>query len=79
VLRITPRAEPLVPDAVAFRAFVAAGFSRPAPLRRNLAGRVPPSALKRALRALGRPPNATAPDLDLHAWAALFDAVRAGR
>ena len=42
-------------------------------------GRVPPPALKRALRALGRPPNATARDLDLHAWAALFDAVRAGR
>jgi 23S rRNA (adenine-N6)-dimethyltransferase len=75
VLRIRPRRTPLVGDAAAFRTLVAAGFARPGPLRRTLAGRVPSYALKRTLRDLGHPPDAAARDLDVHAWATLFDSV----
>ena len=75
LLRVTRRTRPLVRDANGFRALVAAGFAAPGPLRRTLAGRVSTHALKRALRELGHPPTAAARDLDVHAWAALFDSV----
>jgi 23S rRNA (adenine-N6)-dimethyltransferase len=81
VLRIVRRRAPLVAptEQRAFSALVRAGFDRGRPLRRTLAGHAPPLALKRALRELGLPAAAAARDLDVHAWAALFDAVRATR
>jgi 23S rRNA (adenine-N6)-dimethyltransferase len=82
VLRASRRAEPLVgaPDVARFAALVEAGFgSGGPPLRAALARRVPERALKSALRELGLPPSASARDLDVHQWAALFGAVRAVR
>jgi 23S rRNA (adenine-N6)-dimethyltransferase len=82
VLRVTLRAEPLVSvtNHGEFAALVAAGFRNGAPpLRAALAGRVPERALKSALRELGLPPSASARDLDVHQWAAVFRAVCAVR
>jgi 23S rRNA (adenine-N6)-dimethyltransferase len=69
LLRIVRRPVPLVSvrDAEPFRAFVRAGFEHGLPRTR---------ASKRSLRALGLG-NARRPrELDVHQWAALFDAVR---
>jgi 23S rRNA (adenine-N6)-dimethyltransferase len=78
VLRVTRRGKPLLDDADhrRFRALVEAGFRAGAPtLRASLAARVPDRALRRALRELGLPLSASARELDVHQWAAVFSAV----
>jgi 23S rRNA (adenine-N6)-dimethyltransferase len=70
VLRIVRRERPLVPgdELSRFAAFVRSGFDG-RPLWRG-------AACKRTLRQLGLGPGARPCDLDAHAWAALFGAVR---
>jgi 23S rRNA (adenine-N6)-dimethyltransferase len=82
VLRIVRRREPLVREAEfeRFRAFLAAGFGRGAPpLRTALRSFLPPLELKRVGRDFGVDRSASARDLDVHAWAALYRAVGARR
>jgi 23S rRNA (adenine-N6)-dimethyltransferase len=75
VLRITRRAEPLVPpaDACAFRKFVTAGFERRA-LRHALSRR----ELKRLAVELGFGRDPLPGELDQHQWAGVFRYVRRG-
>jgi 23S rRNA (adenine-N6)-dimethyltransferase len=75
VLRIVRRTTPLVADreAGSFRAFVEAGFQR-----RGLRALVPGRPLKRVGRELGFDASVAARDLDVHQWAALFNAVSPG-
>jgi 23S rRNA (adenine-N6)-dimethyltransferase len=76
VLRITRRPEPLVRDAdhARFCAFVRGAFHRDRPVF-ALGGR----AYKRAAREVGIERAARPRDLDAHAWAALFTAVRSSQ
>jgi 23S rRNA (adenine-N6)-dimethyltransferase len=81
VLRIERRPSPLVParEASRFRAMVEAGFRTRAPvLRTALAPWVAPRVFKRVARELGFDASVAARDLDVHHWAALFDAVSRG-
>jgi len=73
VLRISRRAEPLVPpvDAGAYRSLVTAGFERRA--LRHLVSR---RELKRLARELGFAADAQAQQLDQHQWAGLFRYIR---
>jgi 23S rRNA (adenine-N6)-dimethyltransferase len=68
LLRITPRARPLVAvaDHERFRAFVRAGFEK---------GLAPSSVVRRRARELGVTPRAPARELDVYQWAALFAAL----
>ena len=81
VLRVVRRPMALVrPDqASAYRAFVTAGFAGQGPLRRSLAGTIPPLAFKRLARELGFSPGAPAWGLDQHQWAGLHRFVRSPR
>ena len=69
VLRITRRAEPLVPerDHAAYRRFVRSGFAAGRPIVLRL-------VFKRLGRELGFGPGARASDLDAVQWAALYRA-----
>ncbi len=69
ILRISRRAEPLVPqrDADAYRAFVFAGFDRGA-LRQVVSRR----ELKRLALELGFAPGAEPQELDQHQWAGVW-------
>ena len=82
LLRIVRRAEPLVDplDADRFRTFVEAGFRAGGrPVRTALARHLSARAAKRVLRDLGLDASATARELDVHQWAALFAATGVGR
>ena len=81
LLRITRRAEPLVPvsDAPAYRMLVTTGFERRAPVRRTLRGSISPRELKRLSRELGFAPDAPPWELDQHQWAGVFRFVRSAR
>lgn len=75
VLRITRRAEPLLPLEASrtYREFLQLGFCRAGvPLRRALSTTISAHELKRLARELGFAPGARARDLDAHMWAALF-------
>ena len=79
VLRIVRRPEPLVsePELERFGAFVSAGFRGRTPtLGAALRAFVSPLELKRLGRELGFDRSASARELDVHAWAALYRAVR---
>jgi 23S rRNA (adenine-N6)-dimethyltransferase len=71
VLRVTPRRRPLVrvDDRAAFHAFVRAGFDRGLPRSR---------AARQCVRRLGLARGATARELDVYQWAALFAALQGG-
>ena len=72
VLRVSRRAEPLVPtaDAGAYRAFVHRAFDRALPVRRDLPRRVVDAlAAEHGFARDARPR-----DLDAHQWAALWSA-----
>jgi 23S rRNA (adenine-N6)-dimethyltransferase len=69
VLRLKQRPVPLVDSPPAFEAFVRECFER-----RALAG--PPNAVRRAAHELGVDRRSRPWELDVHQWAALFDAVR---
>jgi 16S rRNA A1518/A1519 N6-dimethyltransferase RsmA/KsgA/DIM1 with predicted DNA glycosylase/AP lyase activity len=60
-----------------FRALVEAGFRTRAPsLRAALSRLVPERTFKRLARELGFDASASARDLDVHQWAALFTGLR---
>ena len=78
LLRIVRRAEPLVAaaqlgrfDQLAATAFAAGGR----PLRRSLEPAVAPALVKRGLRGLGFDSSASAADLDVEAWASLYERI----
>ena len=75
VLRAVRRPEPLVPTEHSrrFAQFVHRGF------RHGLRAVAPPLTVKRVARDLGFSQRARPCDLDAHAWAALFGAVRRTR
>ena len=75
VLRAVRRAEPLVADLAAYRAFVRGCFESRLPLRRRL----PPRTVKRLAAELGFAPHAQPRDLDARQWAAVFAATSRGR
>jgi 23S rRNA (adenine-N6)-dimethyltransferase len=81
LLRIRRRPAPLVAEAAwpPFRSLVAAAFTERRPPVRVLAGRFPPQAVKRALRAVGGEGVRHASDLDLHQWVEIFAELRAAR
>ena len=75
VLRAVRRAEPLVADLAAYRAFVRRCFESRLPLRRRL----PPRTVKRLAAELGFSPDAEPRDLDARQWAAVFAATSRDR
>jgi 23S rRNA (adenine-N6)-dimethyltransferase len=82
LLRVVRRREPLVAEAELerFRAVVAAAFRGRRPtLGSALRPFVSPLELKRLGRELGFDRSAAPRDLDVHAWAALYRAVRGRR